>query len=360
MATINTIEDLIRVLDENPAWLEAMRSRLLTRELLELPERFSQLTDRVDQLAIRMDQLTDRVDQLTNTVNQYIEASNKRFDAIEVRLDNLETDVKVIRADMTEVKSTLAHNVKETADLRSETNEMRSILEQNVKETADLRSETNEMRSILEHNVKETADLRSETNEMRSILEHNVKETAELRHTVNNHSQDIREMKDAITENSDKISGMQSVIRRHSREIGELKGILARNAVIDAAALVAREMGLRRIRNLIREDLWDMTDSSNTSDISTNDIRSFRRADLVIEATDSQQQICYVAVEISYTADERDTNRAIRNANFIARFTGKPAHAAVAGLQMDNRIQNVIDDGQVFWHQLDAELLSPE
>ncbi len=38
MTTINTIEDLIRLLDENPEWAEALRARLLTRQLMELPE----------------------------------------------------------------------------------------------------------------------------------------------------------------------------------------------------------------------------------------------------------------------------------------------------------------------------------
>ena len=49
MTTINTMEDLIRLLDENPEWLEALRSRLLTRELLEMPQtlaRFIETTNR--------------------------------------------------------------------------------------------------------------------------------------------------------------------------------------------------------------------------------------------------------------------------------------------------------------------------
>ena len=46
---IATIEDLVQVLDEHPQWLEAVRTRLLTRELLELPQRiaeFEAATDR--------------------------------------------------------------------------------------------------------------------------------------------------------------------------------------------------------------------------------------------------------------------------------------------------------------------------
>ncbi len=48
MVTISTIDDFIRVLDENPAWREAVRSRLLTKELLELPDRFARFVERTE------------------------------------------------------------------------------------------------------------------------------------------------------------------------------------------------------------------------------------------------------------------------------------------------------------------------
>ena len=47
--TINTIEDLVRVLDENPEWLEALRARLLTRKLIELPRLFAEFAASVNQ-----------------------------------------------------------------------------------------------------------------------------------------------------------------------------------------------------------------------------------------------------------------------------------------------------------------------
>ena len=51
MTTINTIEDFVRVMDDNPEWLEAVRARLLTREVLELPRRMEELTAVVHQMA---------------------------------------------------------------------------------------------------------------------------------------------------------------------------------------------------------------------------------------------------------------------------------------------------------------------
>ena len=40
MTTINTIEDLARILRDQPTWAEALRALLLTQDLLELPGRF--------------------------------------------------------------------------------------------------------------------------------------------------------------------------------------------------------------------------------------------------------------------------------------------------------------------------------
>jgi hypothetical protein len=67
--TINTIEDLARILREQPTWAEAMRSLLLTQELLDLPARF----DRFVEIQQETNQLTAR-----------------RLNAIEERLNGLE------------------------------------------------------------------------------------------------------------------------------------------------------------------------------------------------------------------------------------------------------------------------------
>ena len=48
--TIHTIEDLIRILDDHPEWTDALRARLLTRELIELPEKFTQFLAEVNQV----------------------------------------------------------------------------------------------------------------------------------------------------------------------------------------------------------------------------------------------------------------------------------------------------------------------
>ena len=114
-----------------------------------------------------------------------------------------------------------------------------------------------------------------------------------------------------------------------------LRGGHARTTAIRKAAGIARGMGLRRTRNLSMDDLYDMTDSADTSGIHANVLNSFANADLVMEATDSEGETCYVAAEISYTVQYRDISRATRNSRFLTRFTGRPAFPR--GLRRNHR-----------------------
>ena len=248
MAVINTMEDLIRLLDENPKWVEALRVRLLTRELIELPEKFAEFVkvtnERFDKLEGKHDKLEGRFDKLERRFDELerrFDKLEKRFDELEKRFDKLEAQVKSLQDD-----------------------------------------------------------------------------------------------------------------------VGMLKGAHARSAAIREASSIAREMNFYRTKNLSQDDLWALIDCADTADIPKNVLRSFRRADLIMEATDQDGETCYIAVEISFTVNGRDTTRALRNAEFLTRFTDKPAHAAVVGLRRDDRIHDLINRGDVFWYQLDPEIMDVE
>jgi hypothetical protein len=248
VSTINTMEDLIQVLDEHPEWLEALRARLLTRELLDLPHNFAMFVAEMREFKSEMREFQSEMREFKSEMREFkaqmdrfVAATDKRFDAVEIRLDSHDAMLKSITDDL-----------------------------------------------------------------------------------------------------------------------GQLKGAHARSAALEDAAIIARDLGLRRKKNLTREDLLDLIDAVGTADIPLGDLRSFRVADLIMEARAEDGEICYVAVEISYTANGRDTRRAIRNAEFMTRFTGKRSFAVVSGLHRDDRIQDSIESGEVFWHQMMAEQLDAE
>jgi hypothetical protein len=140
--------------------------------------------------------------------------------------------------------------------------------------------------------------------------------------------------------------------QRMENSIGELRGNTARQVVSTHFIEIAEGMGFQCRGILMRADLVQMLIHSERDDIPHGDRQSFFRADLVVEATDSDGAMHYIVVEASYTADQRDTSRAQRNAALLTRFTGHPAHAAIASVRNVREIQSLIDDGTVYWHAL--------
>ena len=149
-------------------------------------------------------------------------------------------------------------------------------------------------------------------------------------------------------------------VARLTDDVGVLKGAHARNIAIEEAASIARDMGLRLTRTLTRGDIVDLEDAADTSGIPANELRSFRLADLIMEARAGEGEACYVAVEVSFTVNGRDTARAIRNADFLSRFTGRRSYPAVVGAHRDDRVRDAIESGEVFWYRLDSHQLDAE
>ena len=98
-------------------------------------------------------------------------------------------------------------------------------------------------------------------------------------------------------------------------DAGTLKWDFARTRAIQDVQGIASDMGLEFVRTLSTRDLSDMAGNGLPRDIH----RSFRNADLLIEATNGADTR-YIAMEIPLTADRRDCDRAIRNAGLITRF----------------------------------------
>ena len=240
---IDTVQDLFRILDENPEWLEALRAKILTKELLELPEnhaaltadvatltaRMDALTARVDALADKLDALTVEVAALTAEVRAFAEAANRRLDNIDARFNRMESD---------------------NSDIKGE-----------------------------------------------------------------------------------------NAVRNASREI----------------ANIVEDLGKVWVRNLAREEIYAMERAAGIQGIPRGHLRSYRAADIIAEAVDADDDAqCYVVVEVSYTANGRDTTRAVRSAGLLSRFSGKPAHPVIAGVRVDNETREAIDAGEIQYYELEA------
>ena len=137
-------------------------------------------------------------------------------------------------------------------------------------------------------------------------------------------------------------------------DMGTIKGNQARADAITRADSMAADVNLVHLRNLTGADLHRLARAAQRSGMSLNQdvMRSFRQADLVIQGQ-RNGEVEYIAAEISWTADSRDSNRAMRNAGIIRAATGRPCIAAVVSVRNTDQVQELADSGAIHWHQLE-------
>ena len=136
-------------------------------------------------------------------------------------------------------------------------------------------------------------------------------------------------------------------------DISHIKGSYNEQKTAGQVTAIADDLGLEYVRTLPQEELTRMARTAAGTPPLSNELRSFRAADLVAEARDPEGNTRYLAVEVSFTADQRDTQRAIRNADLLQRLTGHNALAVVASVRNSMEAQENIDAGLLHWFQID-------
>ena len=137
-------------------------------------------------------------------------------------------------------------------------------------------------------------------------------------------------------------------------DMGTIKGNQVRADTLGRADDLAADLGLIHRRNLSGADLYRMARAAQRAGMNLNQdtMRSFRQADLIIQGQ-RNGEVEYIAAEISWTADSRDSNRAMRNAGIVRAATGRPCIAAVASVRNTDQVQELADSGAIHWHRLE-------
>lgn len=140
MTAIRDFEDIIAAMDSNPQWVEAMRSRLLTRELLQLPQRIEELTREMKRHAADTKARLDRLDELVavskarlDRLDEISAATTARLDRLESKTDDLADLVKINTARLDRLES----KTDDLADLVRAVNEQVKLNAEHLKRNTD-------------------------------------------------------------------------------------------------------------------------------------------------------------------------------------------------------------------------------
>ena len=142
-------------------------------------------------------------------------------------------------------------------------------------------------------------------------------------------------------------------------DISLVKGGHARNETIRNASLIAHRLGYQFISEMRQEALIGFAELAKGNGVAVNEAESFAKADLVMIVQDANNQPGYIAVEVSFTVDDNDVRRAVRNADYLHKYTGIRAHAAVAGVDILPDVKRQVDAGKVHWYEIPRREIQP-
>ena len=106
--------------------------------------------------------------------------------------------------------------------------------------------------------------------------------------------------------------------------ISDMKGFYTEQKTAQQTEIITSDLNLQWVRILTPGELNRLALGEAGGQALTDELRSFREADLVIEARDEEGNTQYLAAEVSFTGAIRDTERALRNAELLTRITGHP------------------------------------
>ncbi len=276
MTTINSQEDFLRALSENPEWRAAVRAQILGDELLQLPAKFDAFVEEQKQFNAMFTGFIEEQKQFNAMFVAFIE-EQKQFNAMVAGFIEEQKQFNAMVAGFIEEQKRFNFEMKAFVAAQEITN-------------------------------------------------------------------------DRLARNLERIA----------HDIGQLRGWFARLNAAEFAPVIAYEMGMRLVRSLPRAELMNMAHDAVSDGIPRDSLRSFINADVIIEATQPDGSICYIAVEASYTADHRDADRALRNADFLTRFTGIPARPAIVSVRNDRELAPDVLQGNVFWYPIPDQFWEPE
>ena len=113
MATpIQSFQDILDVLEQNPEYREAMRRYILDEEFRRLPADNRELRESIASLA--------------QTVREFVAATDARLGRLEEGQAELKADVTELKADVTELKADVTELKADVTELKADVTELKA------------------------------------------------------------------------------------------------------------------------------------------------------------------------------------------------------------------------------------------
>ena len=305
MATpIQSFQDILDVLEQNPEYREAMRRYILDEEFRRLPADVRELRESIASLA--------------QAVRESVAATNARLDRLEEGQAELKADVTELKADVTELKADVIELKADVTELKADVTELKA-------DVIELKADVIELKA-------DVIELKADVTELKA-------DVTELKADVTELKADVTELKVDVTELKAGQIRLEEGQARLEGRIGDVAGTAyERRIVKHSRSIVGRYLGIKRAKilrsiNVTEQEALDglMETATEAGSVTEEQGYELDLADIIIAGSSAPGGANYAVIEVSETIDDNDVDRAHERAAILARAVSEPVTAAVIG-----------------------------
>ena len=314
--TVQDFEDLLRLLDERPEWQAALRQRVLTGELLEVPRLMRETAESqartqqvLEAFGRRLDQREQQIDELAQLMKQLA----LRVDEIARQLEQLTRRVDVLAQRVEEIAAQLAQLTRRVDALTERVDQLTQrvdALAQRVEEIAEQLAQLTRRVDALAQRVEEIAE-----------------QLAQLTRRVDALTERVDQLAQQVEQLTKQMNEMARQFAQYRRDTDQLKGMMLEMRYAQRPYAYFKDL-IRRARTLSVDELYDLLEGLNLTEAEVRDVVA---CDALIFGRDPEDgKPTYLLLEASWTVDLEDVERASRRAALLSR-AGLTVVPVVAG-----------------------------
>ncbi|MDR7409839.1 MAG: hypothetical protein QN164_11240 [Armatimonadota bacterium] len=327
--TVKDFQSLLRLLERQPQWKDALRASLLGEEFLELPS-------------------------LVRSLVQAQRATQRELRALAEAHRQTQQELKALAEAQARTDQTVQHLARQVQALT----EAQARTDQVVRALVEAQARTDQRVASLEEAVARLTEAQARTDQTVQHLARQVQALTEAQARTDQQLQALTEAQARTEQQLQALTEAQKhteqVVRELVKTVGALKGENLERRYRERAASYFQRI-LRRIRVLDHQQLGLLLDDAVDQGRITPDERAqVLEADVVVAGLADGREV-YLLAEVSGTVTAHDVRRARERAAALEKATGRPVLPAVAGEQLSED-QETQEEAAAVWRVLDGRV----
>ena len=358
---IYTFADILEAMARQPELEEAMRQRVLSQEIRQLPAVVAQLAAAVQSNTERLDRLEATVARLAESVREMLAVVT----AVSERQNRMESDIAELKDGQAELKAGQARHEERLGRLEDGQAELKAGQARHEERLEGLEAGQAELKAGQARHEEQLGRLEEGQSELKAGQARHEEQLGRLEAGQARHEERLGRLEDGQAElkagqvrHEERLGRLEDGQSRHEEWLADLKAGQARlegrvgnisgtdyerRIARHARSIVNRRLGLKRPTTLQSINVTDnpeliaMLENAVASKVITDEqAYSLDLADLIVAARVAAGETAYVVAEVSETIADYDIDRARERSDVLAQASSGAVTATVIGREISD------------------------